>query len=94
MQRFAGERTLGDDALIGAVVDDFPAFGVTVAVADGLAQHGAQAAAAPDVLFEKRSESKWFEQHTCSLIIVIRGRVARCGAARVVGVWRGLIMIE
>ena len=31
VQRLAGERAVGDDALIGAVVDDFPAFGVVVA---------------------------------------------------------------
>ena len=63
VQRFAGERPVGDDALIGAVVDDFPTLGVAVAVADGLAEHGAQAAAAPDVLFEKRLEAEWFERH-------------------------------
>ena len=53
VQRAAGERAVGDDALVHAVVDDFPALGVAVAVADGLAEHRAQAAAAPDVLFEK-----------------------------------------
>ena len=53
VQRAAGERAVGDDALVRAVVDDFPALGVAVAVADGLAEHGAQAAAAPDVFLEK-----------------------------------------
>lgn len=53
VQRAAGERAVGDDTLIRAVVDDFPALGVAVAVADGLAEHSAQAAAAPDVFLEK-----------------------------------------
>ena len=62
VQRFAGERSVGDDALVRAVVDDFPALGVAVAVAERLSQDGAQAAAAPNVLFEKRLKSEWFEQ--------------------------------
>ncbi len=54
VQRRAGERAVGDDALVRAVVDDFPALGVAVGLADRLAEHGAQAAAAPDVLLEDR----------------------------------------
>ena len=53
VERFAGEWAVGDDALIGAMVDDFPTFGVAFAVADGFSQHRAKAAAAPNVFFEK-----------------------------------------
>ena len=49
MQCHTGERAFCDDALIVAVVDDLPAFGVVVAVLDGLAKLGAEAAAAPDL---------------------------------------------
>ena len=56
MQRLAGERPFGDDALIGAVIDDFPAFGVVLAIANWLAKLGAQPPTAPQILAQNRLE--------------------------------------
>ena len=38
VQSCPGERPVGDDALIGAVIDDLPTFGVVIAVAERLAE--------------------------------------------------------
>ena len=59
VQRLAGERPIDDDALIVAVIDDFPAFGAALQVADRLAQLGAQPPAAPQILAQNRPKSKW-----------------------------------
>ena len=58
VQCFAGEWSIGDRALIGAVVDDFPTFGVVRAVADRFAEVGSESAAAPQVFSQDRIESK------------------------------------
>jgi hypothetical protein len=63
VERFAGEWTGFDDALIGAVVDDFPTFGVVVGGADRFRKQCAQAAAAPEVLLQNRVEAEWFVEH-------------------------------
>ena len=57
VQRRAGERPVGDDALVGAVIDNFPTLGVVVAVADRLAELG-KAPAAPQVFAQDRFESQ------------------------------------
>jgi hypothetical protein len=49
MQRFAGEWSIGDCALISAVVDYFPTFCVVLAVTDRFAEIGSEAAAAPQI---------------------------------------------
>ena len=47
VQRRAGERPVGDDALVVAVIDDFPTLRVVIAVADRLAQVRCPAAGRP-----------------------------------------------
>ena len=57
MERLAGERPIGHDALVGAVIDDLPTFGSARRIADRLTQFGAQPAAAPQVLANNRLET-------------------------------------
>ena len=58
VQRFVGEWSVGDRALIGAVVNDLPTFGVVRAVADRLTELGSEAAATPQIFSQDRIESK------------------------------------
>ena len=65
VQCFARERSIGDRALIGAVVDDLPAFGVVLAGADRFAEVGSEPAAAPQIFSQDRIESKWRKLRAC-----------------------------
>ena len=51
-------RTAVNDALVVAVIDDFPRFGVVRTVADRFAQRFAEPPAAPDGLFQNRSKTQ------------------------------------
>ncbi len=58
VQRFAGEWSARDCALIGAMVHDFPALGVARSISDRLAEVDSEPTAAPHVLSQDRIESK------------------------------------
>src|SRR3954447_15885969 len=58
VQCFAGQWSIGDGALVGAVVDDFPTFGVVLAFTDWFAEIGSETPAAPQVFSQDWIESK------------------------------------
>ena len=54
---FPTERPVSDRALVGAVIDDFPTFGVVLSVADRFAELRAKPTTAPQVLAQDRLKS-------------------------------------
>jgi hypothetical protein len=62
VQRFSGEWAVGHDALVFAVVDEFPTFGIVIARADRLVQHIAEPSPTPDVASKQWLKSKWIKQ--------------------------------
>jgi hypothetical protein len=61
MEGLTRKRSFRDDTLIVAVIDDLPAFGVVVPLANRLAQHGSQSSPAPNVAAEERLKAKWIQ---------------------------------
>ena len=53
-----GQRPLVDDALIRAVIADFPTLGIIVARADRLSQAGFQAAVPPEIATHEQTKTK------------------------------------
>jgi hypothetical protein len=56
VQRFACELSINDNALIFAMVDDFPTFGVMRAGADWFVEFGSESTTAPQIFAQN-----WFE---------------------------------
>ena len=83
VQCLAGERSIGDDALVDAVVDDFPALGVGVGVADRFAEIGSRGGGRPRRTLGESVEMEAWREATY-FFIDIHGEWQVRRAARVV----------
>ena len=76
-QRRAGQRPLVDDALVRAVIADFPTLGIIVARAERLSQAGFQAAVPPQIAADEQAKTKRIKRDHRAVFPCGTGRLRR-----------------